>query len=193
MGLRHGIGFDNFDPGLVLEAGKVLGGNFYVFVCDALCIVDHHWWRQHLGLRGLSDAIFIVSDLLRDIAGAKTGEAGVLRTSLPVRIVTVPAGKCFWVSPVPDDARHRRVIVGMPIRWNIEIANLSKRERYAASRNSPGHAIIWRRCHRRLNRIRPRRRWLLRRYRRRDAFLNLCTGEHSKADNHRCYDPGAVA
>jgi hypothetical protein len=33
MGLRHGVGFNDFDPGLILEGGKVFGGNFYVFVC----------------------------------------------------------------------------------------------------------------------------------------------------------------
>src|SRR5438552_15890604 len=97
--------------------------------------------------------------------------------------MAVTARKHVRFSAASDDSRHRRVIAGMPIRRQIEVANLSERQSRSVSRDAPGDAIIWRRFVGELNWIRPWRGWWLRRYRCRGfVFLYRGTSRCAKHD-----------
>jgi hypothetical protein len=160
MCLRHGIGFDNFNPRLVLQAGKVLSGNFHLSLGGAFGLCEHERRRRHRWFRAFSQAVLVISHLLRDIPGAKTGEAGVFGTALRVWIMAVTASEQLRFPTARDDVWHRGVIARMPIGRNVEIANLSKRESRGASRDALRDAIIWRRLTRGLDWVRPCRRRL---------------------------------
>ncbi len=163
MRFWDGVGFDDPDPRLRSQCGKVFRSRLQVGVTDGLRDRDHQIHRQARRLRTLSCAASEIYHLLNDVFGRKARETGVLRTAQSVRQMAVSAREHTRFRAVPHHFGHRRMVVGVPIGHGEEIANLRQREGHAAAGNAPQSAVVRRRLGARgIDRERPGRRGLIR-------------------------------
>jgi len=102
---------------------------------------NHVRGRQMPGLGTLAGAAAKVCDLVNDVGGGQSSEAGILRASQAVRQVTVTTGENVGLSAVGHDVGHGRVVRGMPVGGIEEILRLGGCENRAAVWNMVGLVV----------------------------------------------------
>src|ERR1035438_8123535 len=73
-------------------------------------------------------AVLEIVHLLDKVGHRITGDGGVFRAALAVRIVAQGAGAYFGPTAVRDDLRHLRVVARKPVRGTEAVADLCRSE-----------------------------------------------------------------
>src|SRR5712691_10901710 len=132
VAFRHGFGLDHLGPNTRFEGGEVFAGGAHVGVRNRLRDLDHRRRSYALPVSALE-----LGHLAHEVRDGKTREAGGFGVAVSGREMAERARACR-LFPVGNDLRHRRMLIGKPVRRIEAVVDLRLRVLLRA----PGHLLL---------------------------------------------------
>ena len=132
---RHAVGFDNFLPHFRFERRKPFRGLLGILLGQVFGHIVHRFAHPVSGLE--------VGKLAQDVGRRNAGQIRGFRMAESGSQVAGSASEHTSIGPARDHPRHRRVLIGKPVRRILDVVNLILSVDFGAARdmNRPAPVI----------------------------------------------------